>query len=120
MSTCLSEQFSRMLPSVTSSFLDPLASRTVCFVPIKARVQCDGAASSLFIQCIVFLSFGACAPSLGKIKAVPAAAALPSPAPFSPQKRDQLDHVEQQQRAAGDQGTAADDDAGGLDAGGRC
>ena len=49
------------------------------------------------------------------IKAVPAAAAgfglLPSPAPLSPQKRDQLDHVVQQQRAAGDQGNAADDHA---------
>jgi hypothetical protein len=58
------------------------------------------------------------------IKAVPAAVAgvrlLPSPAPLSPQKRDQLDHVVQQQRAAGDQGNAADDHAGGFDAGGRC
>jgi hypothetical protein len=63
-----------------------------------------------------------CAVARISIKAVPAAAAgvrlRPSPAPLSPQKRDQL--VVQQQRAAGDQGNAADGHAGGFDAGVRC
>ena len=62
-----------------------------------------------------------CAVARRSIKAVPAAAAglLPSDtsrAALSPQKRDQLDHVVQQQRTAGDQGNAADDHAGGFDA----
>ena len=71
----------------------------------------------------IFATAGWLYPSSQSINAVIAAAAtaglLRSPTPLSPQKKNELGQVVQQQHAAGDEWNAADDNAGGFDAGGR-